>query len=115
VAVLPVLDRKMPPEGLAGQRIATLFGKVTDSPVSVPCLQSHRDGRKLAIAMPIANSTLIRSGRLPLAHQPARSDLTASVVRVVPCGSICGERLWPSRRGRSQAPLSAQLSVGRVH
>jgi hypothetical protein len=28
-ALLPVVRRKMPPEGLAGHRIATLFGKVT--------------------------------------------------------------------------------------
>jgi hypothetical protein len=65
------------------------------------------------------NSTLIPSGRLPLAHQPvARSDVPTPVVRLVSCRQIRGERRWPSRRGTgggSQAPLSAQLPVGRVH
>jgi hypothetical protein len=54
-AMLPVLRRKMSPEGLAGAlpRNAVRRSDGPASQVSVSCLQSHRDGLVLAIAMPI--------------------------------------------------------------
>jgi hypothetical protein len=58
-AVLPVLRRKMPPEGLARalHRDAVRRSDGAASAVSMPCLQSHRDGRVLAIAMPLDAGT----------------------------------------------------------
>ena len=54
-AVLLGLQRKMPPEGLAGtpHRDAVWRSDGVTSPVSMHRLQSHRDERRLAIALPI--------------------------------------------------------------
>jgi hypothetical protein len=53
--MLPVLRWKMPPEGLAGtpHRNAVWRSDGVASPVSMLRLQSHRDERRLAIALPI--------------------------------------------------------------
>ena len=69
-AVLPVLHRKMPPEGLAGalHRDAVRRSDGAASSVSVHGLQSHRTGRLLAIAMPIDT----RAG--PTAGSPIRPE-----------------------------------------
>jgi hypothetical protein len=54
-AVLLGLQRKMPPEGLAGtpHRDAVWRGDGAASAVSMHRLQTHRDERQLAIALPI--------------------------------------------------------------
>jgi hypothetical protein len=53
--VLLGLQQKMPPEGLARtpHRNAVWRSDGAASPVSMHCLQSHRDERRLAIALPI--------------------------------------------------------------
>jgi len=54
-AVLPGLQRKMPPEGMAGSLHcdAVWRSDCAASSVSMHHLQSHRDERRLATALPI--------------------------------------------------------------